>query len=352
MKINLSFILCILLISCKKTTVKKEFNQQVQSQSKVVSQTPADFTITFGSCNKPTKKNIFWDDIIALKPNVWIWGGDIVYADTNNMEKMKADYNLQKQQEGYSEVEKNMRVLGTWDDHDYGKNDAGVEYEKKKESQQLFLDFLNVDTDSPRRQQEGVYHTETFTTPKGSVKIIILDTRYFRTKLTRATNGKRYQPNKIGQGTVLGKAQWKWLNQELTTSKADFNIIMSSIQVISDKHGFEKWGNFPHERQQLFDIIKTSKAKNVILLSGDRHISEFSKIDLPNVNYPIIDFTSSGLTHAYTSFKKEHNPYRTGKVISNESFGVVKINFKNRQVTMQMQGDNSKTQQEFIQVYP
>lgn len=345
MKTILPILLYASLLSCKK---EKEQQKQLIEETKNIS----DFTITFGSCNKPSETNVFWDDIVALKPDIWIWGGDIVYADTNNMEKMKADYDLQKQQLGYSEIEKNIKVLGTWDDHDYGKNDAGTEYEKKQESQQLFLDFLNVDANSPRRKQKGVYHSETFTTKNGTVKIIILDTRYFRTSLTKGNNGKHYQPNKIGNGTILGKTQWKWLNQELTSSKADFNIIMSSIQVIPEKHGFEKWGNFPHERQRMFDVIETSRAKNVIILSGDRHISEFSKINLPNVNYPIIDFTSSGLTHAYTDFKKEYNPNRTGKVISTKSFGVLKIDFKTKQVTMQMQGDNNEIQQELIQVYP
>ena len=58
-----------------------------------------------------------------------------------------------------------------YDDHDYGKNDAGVEFEMKDESQQLFLDFLDVPKDSPRRKQRGVYHSKTFNTKDGSVKL-------------------------------------------------------------------------------------------------------------------------------------------------------------------------------------
>lgn len=345
MKNILFILLSLLLTSCKSQKAKKEPTSKNPTQEQ-------HFTIAFGSCNKPYKPNVFWDDITELKPDVWIWGGDIVYADTNNMEKMKADYDAQKKQKGYDKIEKNINILGTWDDHDYGKNDAGVEYEKKKESQQLFLDFLNVPKNSPRRKQEGVYHSETYTTKNGTVKVIVLDTRYFRTNLTKGVKGKRYKPNKRGEGTILGEVQWAWLNRELIYSTADFNIIVSSIQVISEKHGFEKWGNFPHEREKIFEAIASSKAKNVIVLSGDRHISEFSKVDNDKMNYPIIDFTSSGLTHAYTSFKKEYNPNRIGKVISNESFGLVKIDFKNKKVTMQMRGDNGIIQQELIQVYP
>lgn len=42
------------------------------------------------------------------------------------------------------------QIVGTWDDHDYGLNDAGKEYEGKDASQQVMLDFLDEAPDSPR----------------------------------------------------------------------------------------------------------------------------------------------------------------------------------------------------------
>jgi alkaline phosphatase D len=41
-------------------------------------------------------------------------------------------------------------VIGTWDDHDYGLNDAGKEYSGKVFSQRLMLDFLDEAEDSSR----------------------------------------------------------------------------------------------------------------------------------------------------------------------------------------------------------
>ncbi|WP_299624352.1 alkaline phosphatase D family protein [uncultured Tenacibaculum sp.] len=313
-----------------------------------------DFTIAFGSCNKSSVENKFWDDIIALNPNVWIWGGDNIYADTDNMTEMRAKYDAQFKQKGYKELTEKVKILATWDDHDYGKNDAGEEYVKKKESQQLFLDFLNVSSTDSRRKRQGVYHAEEFKTKKGTVKIFVLDTRYHRTALKRDENSsqKKYIANTFNEGTILGKAQWKWLEQELNNSKADFNIIMSSIQVLSSQHRFEKWANFPHETKKLIQLIKTSKAKNTILLSGDRHISEFSKEEFKGIPYPIIDFTSSGLTHAYKGFTKETNDKRVGNVIFTESFGVLQFDFDSNKVIFQMRGNGNAVLQEISQIYP
>lgn len=308
--------------------------------------------IAFGSCNKQFKTNKLWDDIAANNPHIWIWGGDNIYSDTEDMDKMKHDYDQQVNQEGYSEISDQTKILGTWDDHDYGLNDGGQEFKMKAESQQLFLDFMGVDKNDERRNRQGVYHSEIIKTRQGSVKIIVLDTRYFRSGLTASEiKGKRYQPNEYGLGTILGAEQWNWLENELNTSRSDFNIIVSSIQFLSNQHGFETWGNFPHEVDKLKTLMASSKAKRIMLLSGDRHISEFSRANVNGLNYPIIDFTSSGMTHSYSNFSSEENPFRVGEVISDKSFGLLKIDFKSKSVLMQMVGDGNKIQQELLQKY-
>tara|TARA_R110002012_G_scaffold321191_4_gene548019 strand:- start:5421 stop:6470 length:1050 start_codon:yes stop_codon:yes gene_type:complete len=302
-----------------------------------------DFTIAFGSCNKQNVPNLLWDDVLTADPDLWIWGGDNVYADTDNMQKLRAIYEQQNSVVGYSTLKSKIPVIGTWDDHDYGLNDGGVEFKAKAASQQEFLDFFGVPKDSPRRSREGVYAAHTYETPKGTIKVMVLDTRYFRTALTKDTETKRrVKPNTYGEGTVLGEAQWQWLAHELNSSTADFNILVSSIQVLSNEHGFETWGNFPHEVDALKKMIVASKAKGVMVLSGDRHISEFSKTNVEHLAYPLIDFTSSGLTHTYSSYSGEPNPYRVGEVVSIVSFGTLDFDFEKQQVVCTMIGDDGK----------
>jgi len=184
------------------------------------------------------------------------------------------------------------------------------------------------------------------------MKVNVLDTRYCRSGLTISEDkSKRYQPNKYGEGTMLGEQQWQWFQKELSNSKADFNVVVSSVQFLSYKHGFESWGTFPHEVDKMKNIIKSSNPKGLVIISGDRHISEFSATKIEGLKYPLVDFTSSGLTHSYTGFKGEENPNRIGKVVPELSFGILKFDFKTHKITMQMRGKDNILQQEYTQSY-
>ncbi|MBT8281162.1 MAG: alkaline phosphatase family protein [Muriicola sp.] len=339
----LLFLLPFVFFNCKTAQL---------SENIVQTQTKADFTIAFGSCNRHNVENALWDDVLTADPDVWIWGGDIVYADTDDPEKIASMYEVQKSVPEYAQLRKEVQVIGTWDDHDYGLNDGGVEFEAKDESQRVFLDFMDVPDNDSRRQRKGVYADYDYKTAEGEVKILVLDTRYFRSALTPSgQKGNRYEPGPYGEGTVLGKEQWAWLEKELNTSEADFNIIVSSIQFLSNQHGFETWGNFPHEVDKLKNTVEQSGAKGVIILSGDRHISEFSSSTIEGMSYPLIDFTSSGLTHVYSSYSGEPNPYRIGEVVAVKSFGLLRFNFKSKQVEMEMVGDQGKILNKIVQKY-
>ncbi|RUA11130.1 MAG: alkaline phosphatase family protein [Flavobacteriia bacterium] len=317
-----------------------------------VAQQKNDFVIAFGSCDNQEIENKLWNEILKNHPDIFIWGGDVIYSDTEDMPLMLKNYNKQKNDSVYLNFTKKTEILSTWDDHDFGANDAGKEYPMKDTSQQLFLNFFDVKPDDVRRKQKGVYFSKDFIVNKHKIRIILLDTRYFRSALTRDhKTKKRYKPNKYGEGTMLGDKQWRWLKEKLYQSDADFNIIMSSIQFLSYEHGFETWGNMPHEVDKLERIISGSKAKGVIILSGDRHIAEISSKKLKNVPYPLIDFTSSGMTHSYTAYKGEPNKYRLSKVVPKKNFGVLKFDLSARKVTMEIRGEGNVLYEKITQKY-
>ena len=327
--------LVVLLISCGTKDKKK-----------------ADFVIAFGSCNNQNLTNELWPSIQNSNPDLWIWGGDIIYSDTDDMSVLQNNYQIQKNQKGYAELLSNTELMGTWDDHDYGVNDGGASYPHKWASQQLFLDFFDVPQNSPRRVQKGVYEARDFKVDDEIIKVITLDTRYFRSDLNLNPSGKkRYIKSQDPQATMLGDEQWKWLSETLHNSEANYHVILTSIQFLSDQHGFETWGNFPMEQERLQSLLVLSEAKNPIILSGDRHISEFSEVEVKGLDHTLVDFTSSGMTHAYTNFTSEENPTRKGEVISEKSFGILNFDLDNKSINLQMIGQDGNVLQEINQSF-
>ncbi len=285
-------------------------------------------TIAFGSCLKQTRPQPIWKSVRASKPDVFVLLGDNIYGDTRDMEKLKGKWDTFSAFPGFKKLREDCRLLAIWDDHDYGENDAGLEFPQKVESQQLFLDFLGEPKSSQRRNTPGIYDSVTIG-PKGKrVQFILLDTRYFRTALKRAPKREKgkgpYGPNDSDKAEILGEAQWKWLERTLR-EPADLRIIASSIQVVSTTHGWETWGNFPKERERFFELLKKTKAKGVVILSGDRHSAEISRLEgvLP---YPLFDVTSSAMNQKQRP-QEETNPDRIGKRYFDENFGLLKINW-------------------------
>lgn len=325
-KISLSLII-VLLISYSSIAQK----QKVQKNT-------VDL-ISFGSCNKHDLPQPLWTPIIKEKPDVWIWLGDNVYGDTHDMKLLRSKYDHQKENKDYRLLRMNTKIIGVWDDHDYGINDGGIHYAKKDSSQQILLDFLDEAEDSPRRKQKGVYAAHTFGLGDNKVKVILLDTRFHRDTILR--ENKMYVPNM--EGSILGEEQWAWLKNELAENDAMVTLIAGGIQFIPTEHPYEKWENFPNERQRLLDLISQSKVNNPVLISGDRHIAEISL--LKNSQFPngLYEITSSGLTHTWKEYREEYNPYRIGKMIASLHYGTVAFDWDENIMSFKIKGDMGQT---------
>jgi alkaline phosphatase D len=286
--------------------------------------------IAFGSCAQQDRPQPIWEAVVAARPELFLFLGDTVYGDTKDMEVLRKKYAQLAALPGWQKLRKTCPVLATWDDHDYGANDAGAEYPKKDESQQVFLDFFGVPKDSPRRTQKGVYHAEVFGPPDRRVQVILLDTRYFRTPLKKRGKFVRgqgpYLPNPDPKATILGEAQWNWLQRQLRVP-AKLRLLCSSIQLVAEDHGWEKWGNFPHERERLSKLLRDTKAAGVVILSGDRHLAELSQMDA-GAGYPLYDLTSSGLNQGHKGWRKlEVNRHRVATMNQGDNFGLVAIDW-------------------------
>ena len=122
---------------------------------------------------------------------------------------------------------------------------------------------------------------------------------------------------------------------------------MTGTQVLpTDKMLQEKWSNFPNERKRLLDTIRNSGREGVIILSGDVHYSELMSLHCKGVtNYPLFEFTSSGISHSccstiplsktcYDIFTHILNgTYNRGFFYPKDNFGVIDINWEQERET-------------------
>lgn len=276
--------------------------------------------IAFGSCNREYKPQLLWKPILECKPDLWIWLGDIVYGRSDDLKDLARRYGIVKEQPEYKLLRERARVIGVWDDNDFGISNGGKDNPNKIESQRLLLDFLDEPAESARRRQAGIFASYTFGPAGKQVKIILLDGRFNRERPGAATD-------------ILGAPQWEWLEQQLTGSTADVHLIVSSTQVIPTEQPYEKWAQFPKSRQRLFELLEKTQPRNVIFLSGDRHLGEISKLIDPHLASPVYDITSSGMTHHaennfFHNFSGEPNQYRRGQNYLGLNFGIVEFNWE------------------------
>lgn len=294
--------------------------------------------IAFGSCYNPRdKRDEIFEGLKAQDPDVFIFLGDNIYGDTRDMAVLQKKYAELEAVPGFRDLRASTRLLATWDDHDYGINDGGNSYPMREESEAIFLDFFQDPPDSPRRQREGVYGSYTYGKEDRVCQVILLDTRYFRDVLPRSKSPKRagtvgwYEPTEDHNMTLLGEAQWKWLEEQLQVP-ADVRIIGSSIQVLASEKGMENWGNVPHEQQRLFDLLQKYEANGTFAISGDVHFAELSKVDLDG--YPFFDFTSSGMSHTSSSWAGAANSRRVGNSHTFLNAGLIEIDWSSRDITL------------------
>ena len=275
---------------------------------------PDTLVLAFGSCSHQDKENQLWNEILQTDPDMFLWLGDAVYPEKYDLEHLEKAYQKQTAHPTYARLSRNVQITGVYDDHDYGMNDGGKHHPFKTEAKSLFFRYMdNVRTGLPDIQNEPAYSVIEF--PHYDVRLFILDTRFDRDDLKKSEiPGQRYDP--VDVGSILGERQWSKFETDLKNAKEQTIIIISSIQLLNDSHGFEKWGNMPHERQKMLDLLSGFPDKKFIILSGDRHFSEISEWN------GITEITASGLTEIYT-MADEPNPLRKGNLIKQQNFGLL-----------------------------
>lgn len=218
---------------------------------------------------------------VTAKPDLMLWVGDNVYADTtDNIEHLKQCHNALAAKPAFQQLRAETTIMATWDDHEFGLNNAGKHYPLKQQSKAFFRQFWHLEDHVPP-DQEGVYYSRTFGTGDRSVQVIMLDTRYNR-------------DDEGPESDTLGEPQWEWLTQELA-KPATLRLIVSGYQVLlEDGTPWETWAKFPKARQRLFELIQEQKAEGVLFVTGDQHSGEVLRMR-DALGYDGIEFMFAGI---------------------------------------------------------
>jgi len=301
--------------------------------------------LVIGSClnEEWNKSQAALERMTAEKADLAILMGDNVYGsgteDDPQLSDLRASYWQQARRKEFKALVSSTPTLAVWDDHDFGKNDGGGEdFPGRVVAQKMFDAFWRVGPSDPRAHDDGVYGSWMIGPAGQRVQIILLDTRYWRSPLKptdqRNAKGKeRYVEDLTPGKTMLGEGQWRWLAGELK-KPADLRLVVSSVQLAALGHGYEKWGNFPPERTRFFDLVKSTGAKGVVVLSGDRHYTAIN-MEPAAAPYPIYDFTSSAINMPWGAGESETLPTMVSPAYTQENYGVVSIDWTKRTVTLE-----------------
>jgi alkaline phosphatase D len=308
--------------------------------------------ILFGSCSHQDKDMPILKAINNEDAGLFIFLGDNIYGDTENMQDMANKYQRLGNNPDIKALRLATPTIAIWDDHDFGENDAGVEYSHKEQSRKLMLDFWQEPKNSPRyTQKNGIYTAYMYGESHNSVHVILPDLRWNRDTLTnvgmytyqttrKPKNMGPYSPNIAKNSSMLGETQWQWLETELQ-KPSKIKIIASSLQLLPEFTGWESWANFPHDRERLFALIKKYQVNGVIIISGDTHWGEISKVTA-NLDYPLWEVTSSGLTEEWKEVSP--NKHRVGDFINKVNYGELLIDWQQAdpQITLSLKEIDGK----------
>ena len=307
---------------------------------------PADFSFAFGSgayINDPVfdrSGNVYgghyeiYQSIADKHPDFMVWDGDNTYLRQNEWDSKNAmiyrythDWAIPEKQQLFATVPHYAIV----DDHDFGPNDSDGSFWNKDTAIEVFKLFW------PNPKTVNWLQSATTQFSYNDAEFFMLDNRYYR------------DPNKLKtkeNKTILGKEQLQWLKNALVFSKAKFKFIVMGGQFLNTARNYETYSNhgFDKERQDIIDFIYKEQLKNVIFLTGDRHMTEISLLD-NGKNFPKIwditvsPFTSGPNTHA----ENEPNRLRVSNtLIMERNFAVFTVKGKGKDRYIQIDFYNEK----------
>lgn len=300
---------------------------------------PPEIKIALGSCSyineaaydrpgKPYGRDYqIFETIAKDNPDIMLWLGDNIYlreVDWFSRSGIIKRYTHTRSIPEMQNLLANTHHYAIWDDHDYGPNDATRTFPMKEETLDVFKLFWS-------NKKYGVNNLGGITNSfaYGDIHFFLLDNRWNRSEANMATI----------QEQMLGKKQLDWLIESLKYSRAPFKLVAVGSQILNTAKVYENFANHEEERAELLNRIAEEGIEGVIFLTGDRHHSEMSTVEINGIR--IYDITVSPLTSGTHKPGTEQNDNRIeGSLVNEHNFGLITISGtrKNRELDLEIKG--------------
>lgn len=186
-------------------------------------------------------------------------------------------------------------LMHTWDDHDYGTNNADGTAWFKPLATKAFKDYFP--TYPLPNEQNGLWHSFRY----AQTEFFMLDLRSQKDPL----NSSIIDPNKSMMNSGdLTDDQKTWFKNALLASTAKWKFVISSVSWNPTVNKPESWYGYQIEQNEIRDFIQSNNISNVMFFSADIHSSGgiddgtnayFPEVTIPNTNVgPLFECTGNG----------------------------------------------------------
>jgi alkaline phosphatase D len=241
-----------------------------------------------GFCRKIEGGYPIFRAMARLKPDVFLFVGDTIYADVKcnrpgvvpgadfvalTLGEFRKRHHYNREDAAVQEFFRLTSVYAIWDDHEVRNDFSGPTDPLMPTGRRAFLDYWPIvpPADEPTR----LYRKFRW----GRLgEVFILDTRQYR-----SPNTERDGPGK----TMLGASQRRWLIDNVSTSTAVWKIVVSSVSLsipTGKPERRDSWSNasvygtpqdggtgFAVERDAILRQFRERGVKNLVFLVADVH---------------------------------------------------------------------------------
>jgi phosphodiesterase/alkaline phosphatase D-like protein len=280
---------------------------------------PFSFRLAFSSCATTASNARVFDAIREKVPDLFVHMGDLHYLDIykDDAAAFRRAYDRVLDAPRQSALYRAAPIVYMYDDHDFGRDNADATSASRSAATGVYRERV------PHYPLQDGADTVQQAFTIGRVRVIVTDMRAGRTPTWLPPEER----------TLLGSAQLRWLQDELSKAKdAPLVVWVNTVPWITrnNERTVEGWAAYAAERTRVADHIeRLGLTRRLVMLSGDGHMAAID--DGSNSAY------MSGAREGARGFVVAHaapldrwprtkgGPYSHGVSRRNQQFGLLEV---------------------------